>query len=110
MKLPFPMHILNADIKVYSEELSEDGEPVLTVFFDGRAQYVMKSRQVLNAQRELVMLTGWVVIPGDITEVADVSEETPLFVEVKGIKKRVFSVNKPDNPDGTVFSTELFLT
>lgn len=107
IKLPFPLWTLNADAIVYTVETNKQSEPIKTKLFEGRVNHVKKTKQMLNANRELIMISGWLVIPGDIHRV-DMGLDTPLYVEVAGIVKRVQIVNMPDNPDGSIYSTELY--
>lgn len=108
-KLPFPDWTLTTSVKISKVKLSEDGEPVPTdVLFEGKARYDEKSKQLLNANRELVLISGTVVCKGDLSNDVNTGKE-PLLVLVNGIEKRVMSVNRPKNPDGSVFSTELTL-
>jgi len=105
MKLPFPKWTLTKSVEIYSFLNDEDNKPISTLIFSGKARYDKKTRQILNAQRELVMISGIVVCEGDIPIPLDKS----VFVLVDGQEKRVIKTNKPDNPDGSVFSTELML-
>lgn len=107
MKLPFPMWTLNTEAKIYTIEVDKYGEETMTEFFNGRVNHVQKTKQVLNAERQLISLSGWVVIPGDIY-LPSINPDTPLYIAVGGLEKRVYSTNKPSNPDGSVFSTELY--
>lgn len=105
-KLPFPRFLANTEIKVYRSKINEDGEPVEALLYSGKCIYTDKTRTVLNAEKQLVILTGKVVIEGDI------SPDNPLIegnVEAKGIKKKIYGTERPLNPDGSVFSTELSL-
>lgn len=105
MKLPFPKWTLTKEIKIYSSKNDENNKPINTLIFEGKARYDKKSKQVLNAQRELVMISGVVVCEGDV----EVPLDKSVLVLVDGQEKNVVRVNKPDNPDGSVFSTELML-
>lgn len=107
-KLPFPEWQLTSTVKVFKTELNENGKPVPMTLYEGLARYDEKSRQVLNANRELVLISGMIVCKGDI--VADAWGTASLSVEVNGITKKVMSVSRPKNPDGSIFSTELTLT
>lgn len=109
MKLPFPFWTLNANAVVYKSELSKYSEPIKIEFFNGRVNHIKKTKQVLNAQRELIQLSGSVIIPGDIYDLptGQLPLDMTIYVSVGGLEKRIFSVSKPDNPDGSVFSTEL---
>lgn len=105
-KLPFPRWILNTPVKVYNTELSEDGEPVEELLFDGLAFYDEKSRQVLDAERRLVLLSGLIVIEGDIRP----GQTIEGFVQIGAEQKNIYRTKRPRNPDGSVFSTELELS
>lgn len=105
-KLPFPHWACVTLIKVYVTELSEDGEPVEQLVFDGRCNYSEKSRQILDAERRLIQLNAKAIIEGDIAPGRDVEG----YVLVEGaVKRAIYGAAKPRNPDGTVFSTELEL-
>jgi|SRR5690625_1859992 len=105
MKFPFPRWNQVTPVKVYKNEIDELGEPVETVLFDGLAFYDEKQRQVLDAERRLVVLSGKVIIEGDIAPKQEISG----YVKIDGIKKAIHQVIRPRNPDGSVFSTELDL-
>lgn len=101
MKLPFPKFLANTPIEVYRTELGEDGEEEEKVF-DGECIYTDKQKQVMTTDKQLVTLSGKAVIEGNI----DISEG---YINKDGIKKRIYSIERPLNPDGSVFSTELNL-
>lgn len=104
MKLPFPRFQAKTDIKVHSTVQGEDGEEE-TLLYEGKCIYTDKSKTVLNAERELITLSGKAVIEGDINP----GKVIKGFVEVDNIKKKIYGAERPTNPDGTVFSTELNL-
>jgi len=105
LKLPFPRFLANTDIKVYSTVQGEDGEEE-TLLYEGKCIYTDKSKQVLNAERQLITLSGKAVIEGDIKPDGIIQG----FVKVKNTTKKISTAEKPLNPDGTVFSTELNLS
>lgn len=105
LKLPFPRFQAKTDIKVYSTVLGEDGEEE-TLLYEGKCIYTDKSKTVLNAERQLITLSGKAVIEGDIKP----SEVIKGFIEVNKIKKNIYGTERPLNPDGSVFSTELNLS
>lgn len=104
VKLPFPRFLANTDIKVYSTTLGEDGEEK-TLLFKGKCIYTDKSKTILNAERQLITLSGKAVIEGDINP----REIIQGYVLVNGAKKNIYSTERPLNPDGSAFSTELNL-
>lgn len=101
MKLPFPVFLLNTSVEVWSTTLGEDG-PEEKKIFQGKCIYTDKTRQVMTAEKQLITLTGKVVIKGSL----DIKEG---YVVVNDIKKIIYNIEKPLNPDGSVFSTELNL-
>lgn len=105
-KLPFPDWILKTPVQVYQTELSEDGEPVEELIFDGLCCYDEKMKQVLDAERRLVTLSGKAIFKGDINP----DKLIEGFVQVGEVKRTIFRAQRPRNPDGSVFSTELELT
>lgn len=105
LKLPFPRFLAKTDIKVYSTVLGEDGEEE-TLLYEGKCIYTDKSKQVLNAERQLITLSGKAVIEGDINP----GEVIQGFIKVNNAKKKIEGTERPLNPDGTVFSTELNLS
>lgn len=103
LKLPFPRFLAKTDIKVYSTYLSEDGEDVEELVFNDKCIYTDKQKQIMTAEKQLVTLSGKAVIEGNI----DIEMG---YIEVNDKKKKVFSIERVLNPDGSVFSTELNLS
>lgn len=103
-KLPFPKMLANTPIEVWGEDTNTDGDYEEKNIFEGKCIYTDKSKQVLNAERQLILLSGKAVIEGSIYD-------GPFegYVKVNGMKKKIYSIERPLNPDGTVFSTELSL-
>jgi hypothetical protein len=107
MRFPFPRWNQVTPVQVYQTELSEDGEPIEILLYDGKCFYDEKSRQIMTAERQLVLLSGLIIIEGDI------APDHPSFegyVIVIGERKLIYGVQRPRNPDGSVFSTELQLS
>ena len=104
LKLPFPKWLANTLIQVFYEGINTDGDYEEKIIFEGKCIYTDKARQVLNAERQLITLSGKAVIEGSIYD-------GPFegYVKVNGVKKKIYSIERPLNPDGTVFSTELNL-
>lgn len=103
-KLPFPKWLANTPIEVWLEGTNTDGDYEEKIIFEGKCIYTDKAKQVLNAERQLILLSGKAVIEGSIYD-------SPFegYVKVNGIKKKIYSIERPLNLDGTVFSTELSL-
>ena len=108
LKLPFPRFLANTDIKVYNTKMNEDGEPEETILYEGKCIHADKSKTVLNAERQLITLSGKVTIEGDIKP-GEIIEGIVEFKNIKNSKKKIHGAERPKNPDGSVFSTELEL-
>jgi hypothetical protein len=104
-KLPFPKWILKTPVKVYLTYTSENGEPIEELIFDGLCCYEEKMKQKLDKERRLVTLSGKVIIQGDISP----GKLIEGIVRIGGAERSIFSASRPQNPDGSVFSTELEL-
>lgn len=104
MKLPFPDWILVTPVKVFQETQGENGLEEQLIF-NGKCCHDDKTKQVLDAERRLVVLAGKVIIKGDINPGKDITG----YVMLGEKKNTIFRVARPYNPDGTVFSTELEL-
>lgn len=103
-KLPFPKMLANTPIEVWVEGTNTDGDYEEKNIFEGKCIYTDKAKQVLNAERQLILLSGKAVIEGSIYDGL-----IEGYVKVNGVKKKIYSIERPLNPDGTVFSTELSL-
>ena len=104
LKLPFPTWLANTPIEVWFEGTNTDGDYEEKLIYEGKCIYTDKTKQILNAERQLILLSGKAVIEGSIYD-----EPFEGYVIVNKIKKKIYSTERPLNPDGTVFSTELNL-
>jgi hypothetical protein len=108
-KLPFPKNlaVTPCTVTLNGEGLDEDGAPVQSLSWSGKAIFSEKSRTTLTADKRLVTLEGKVIIEGDIApntvEIADGE------VTVAGKKYMVYRCERPRNPDGSVHHTTLEL-
>jgi len=107
MRFPFPSWNQVTPVEVYRTEISEDGEPIEELLFNGKCFYDERSRQVMTAERQLVLLSGLMIIEGDI---APNNPSFEGYVKVGDERKTIFRVKRPRNPDGSIFSTELELS
>ncbi|CEQ27123.1 hypothetical protein [Paraclostridium sordellii] len=105
IKLPFPKWLLNTPVEVYQTFINEDGEPEEDLIYEGKCSYDERSKQILDAERRLVTLSGKVIIEGDINP----GKLIEGFIKIEELKKDIYKSSRPRNPDGSVFSTELEL-
>lgn len=105
MRFPFPSWNQVTPVEVYQTEQGRHGETE-TLIYDGKCFYDERSRQVLDAERRLVLLSGLIIIEGDINP----GKVIEGYAVVGGERKNIFRSKRPRNPDGSVFSTELELS
>lgn len=106
LKLPFPEFLANTDIEVVQTGTNTDGEYEENSIYKGKCIYLDKSKQVLNAEKQLVTISGRATIKGDINP----GKVIEGYVIVNGAKKSIYNTERPLNPDGSVFSTEVILS
>ena len=89
------------------EGITEYGEPLPALTWEGSCNYQDKARTVLTSEKKLVEITGSVLIPGDVCP------ELPVIsggsATVMGVKRRILQGTKARNPDGSVNYTEVLL-
>ncbi len=110
MKYPqlVPDRVCTTPITVYREGgLNKDGSPKRTVVFDGKCNYSEKTKQIVNAEKQLITINATALFNGDIAPDAD-SIEGEVNV-LHGRHRRIYSSDKARNPDGTVNYTRLEL-
>lgn len=106
--LPFPDYLLNTSVVINKlSGLNEDGENISTKLFEGMCIFHDHTKKVMTSDRQLVEANGTIVLKGaPYAFTLDDSYE----VIIMGVKREVFNIHRPTNPDGTVFSTELSLS
>ncbi len=97
-----PVHVV-----IYSEGLSEDGEPIKAFEVDLCCNYQDGAKTVLTDKEKKVEISGSAFFTGDIVEALPVISdgEVTIFGKVRKIAKGI----KARNPDGTVNYTRLDL-
>ncbi|WP_300385141.1 hypothetical protein [Clostridium sp.] len=106
LKLPFPEFLANTSIEVFQTGTNTDGDYEEAKIYEGKCIYTDKSKQVLNAERQLITISGRATIKGDINP----GKIIEGYVIVSGAKKSIYNTERPTNPDGSVFSTEVILS
>lgn len=105
-KIPFPDFLLRTDysITLHQEGISEEGEPLSALTSNGKCIFSEKTRRVLDTEGKEILLTGKVIVKGDIApQLKTVADGT---ITING---RVFNIHagyRPRNPDGTIHHTE----
>lgn len=90
---------------LYSEETSEDGEPIIALEDDFKCNYQDKAKRVLTAEKIMIELTARAYFIGDIAP--ELSVISGGQITVFGETRRIYQGTKARNPDGTVNYTLL---
>lgn len=89
--------------------LNLDGTPKQETVFEGKCNYSERSRQVMNAERQLIQLNACALIPGDIAPGRDIAGEVVIRGAGAETVRVIYSASRARNPDGTVNYTQLEL-
>lgn len=102
-----PDKVCTADCTItQTAGLNRDGSRKTEIVYTGKCNHVEKSHQKLNADKQLITLSGTALFNGDIAPDRAVIEGTAL---ISGKTYVIFSSEKAKNPDGTVNYTRLEL-
>lgn len=109
MKYPqlVPDRVCKTPCKVYrTDGLNRDGSKKQTVIFEGKCFYSEKSKQKLNAEKQLITLSGEALFNGDIAPDSAVIDG---YAVIGGRTYKINASEKAKNPDGRVNYTRLEL-
>lgn len=109
MKWPelVPDRVCTAPCRIFrTKGLNRDGSHKQLTSFEGNCHHVEKSHTVLNAEKQLITLSGTALFNGDIAPGSAVIEGS---AEISGRTYIIYSSEKAKNPDGTVNYTRLEL-
>ena len=109
MKFPklVPDKVCVNDCTVFrTDGLNRDGSKKQTVIYSGKCFHTEKSSQKLNAEKQLITLSGKVFFDGDIAPKSAIIDGS---VEIDGREYKIHSSFKAKNLDGTVNYTCLEL-
>lgn len=95
-----PIHV-----KISTEGISEDGEPLTGFEADLLCNYQDSAKTILTTEKKLVQISGTALFPGDIAP--NLPELAGGNVIVFGIERQIVNGMKARNPDGTVNYTRL---
>ena len=107
MKFPYPKHLDITPIKVtVTSGISEEGEPLQEEIYNGKCRLVSGAKYIRDADGKQVRIESVVYIGGDI---APSHSTFTGSVCINGLERKIYRVNRPLNPDGTVNHTKLEL-
>ena len=92
-------------VRIESEEMTEDGGPVILLSEELMCNYQDTARRTLTKEQKLIQISGTALFPGDIAP--DVPAITGGTLTVFGIERRILQGMKARNPDGSVNYTRL---
>lgn len=88
------------EVVIYSEELSEDGEPIIAFQGKFKCNYQDSAKTIFTADKGNIQLTGTAYIIGDIAP--ELSVLSGGIAVVNGVERTIHSGTKARNPDATV--------
>lgn len=94
-------------VVIYSESLNENGAPEIVFDENLKCNWQDNAKQVFNANKQFIQLTGTALFNGDIAP--DLSVISGGYVEVFGEKRDIYKGTKARNPDGSVNYTRIDL-
>ncbi|MCM1286550.1 MAG: hypothetical protein NC213_10265 [Acetobacter sp.] len=105
----FPDFLANTDyeLTIFSDKVSKTGGNVPVLHQRGKCIFVEKSQAVIDSDSKKITSTAYIIANGDIF--GNILKFSNGEVIVNNQKYSVISCEKPRNPDGTVFSTEMYL-
>lgn len=92
-------------VRLYSEGISEDGEPQMALEAQLLCNYQDSAHTVVTADKTIVTLSGRAYFPCDIAPSFAVISGGEITVN--GVSRRIYRGEKARNPDGTVNFTKL---
>lgn len=95
----------DVSVRIESEEMTEDGGPVILLEEELTCNYQDTAKRVLTKEQKLVQISGTALFPGDIAP--DVPAITGGTLTVFGVERRILQGMKARNPDGSVNYTRL---
>lgn len=87
-------------VKLYSDEISEEGEPIVVLENDFKCNYQNNAKRVLTSEKVAVQVTGTCLFYEDIAP--DITDIHSGKVTVFGKERDIVQGMKARNPDGTV--------
>lgn len=89
-----------------SEELNEDGEPLVQIEWKGKCNYQEKTKRIYKSDKSYITVNATCLIPSDIEPKFNGGSG---YAYVDGVKREIASFAKVRNPDGTVNYTQIEL-
>lgn len=107
--LDFPDYLLNTpyEMNLFTDKVSKTGGYETALNVKGKCILTEKSQTVLDSESKKVISNAYIIIKGDIAPaMAQISNGE---VVIHNRKYSIIAADRPRNPDGTVFSTEVYL-
>lgn len=108
MKFPYLSQWDNTECQILITDVkpSRNGDFPVLITYEGKCNLSEKSRTVRSANGQYVRLSSTIHIQGDI---APGMPEFSGTAVINGVARKIESVDRPRNPDGTVHHTRLGL-
>lgn len=108
-KIPFPDWLAKTDylIRLNSEGISEEGEPITSVEDTGKCIFSEHSKRIIDSNGKQITLIGKAIMKGDIAPSLKTISDGQITINNKTYE--IHSGARPRNPDGSIHSTQLEL-
>lgn len=104
-----PKNMMQTDIKIilYTDEISEDGEPIKSNEINTKCNFQNLGKVYIDNEHRQIQIQGTALIDRDIAPNIDFISEGEAIIYNK--KFKIYQARKNRNPDGTVNYTSLEL-
>lgn len=94
-------------VRIYSEEIGEEGQSIHLLDVDLKCNYQDKGKRILTNEQKILQITGSALFHGDIAP--DIPVITSGTATIFGEERQIALGEKARNPDGSVNYTRLEL-
>ncbi len=108
-KLAFPSHLLVTPykIKIFSNGVTKEGGSECIFSDKGKCIFTEKNQVVINSESKKIHSSAFFIVKGDIA--AGIVNPASGEAEIAAGRYEIAAVNRYRNPDGSIFSSEVFL-
>ncbi len=107
LKFPKKLAVIDFEIELEQEGISEDGEPLVAFKTSGKCIFSEKSKRVITEDGKKIELFGKIAIEGDIAPTLKLISSGNVIINEK--KYEIYKGYRPRNPDGSIFASEFEL-
>lgn len=109
VKLDFPNYLLNTpyEMNLFTDKVSKTGGYETELNVKGQCIFIEKSQTVLDSESKKVISNAFIIVKGDIAP--SIPQISNGEIIINNRKYSIIAADRPRNPNGIVFSTEVYL-